>query len=202
MGSLSPLATYQPVKTQLGLIQSSAEAQSQNAFLALMWSLSYPDSQFALPSEGSAADSLLVIGRALLDLETSYHAPESQLAAQLAKTSASAQPITHANYVFFSQMDVSDLSKVAQLKTGDFNYPDNSATLIVACEFDGRDSTALCLSGPGILEPRTIRLSGLPDGLWDVRRNLVHYPLGIDMVLVSHGWVIGLPRTTQVTRCM
>lgn len=181
---------------------SLAETQSHDAFLALMWALSYPGSHFALPSDGSIEDSMLVVGRALLDLETSYHTPDRGLSAKLATTGAVAQSAQIADYVFFNQIAIADLAIIAQLKIGDFVYPDHSATVIMACEFGGPDGQPLYLSGPGILETRTIHLSGLPVGFWDVRQQLIRYPLGIDIMLVSQGWVIGLPRTTQVALCM
>lgn len=182
--------------------QSPAEAQSHSTFLALMWALSYPGSQFALPTHVGIVEDLLVIGRSLLDLETSYFASNPTLATLLAKTGAILQSAQRADYIFYIQFTEADLAQMQQLKTGDFTYPDQSATVIIACQFDSADSTTFTLAGPGNLQARTIRLAGLPDAFWEVRRALIRYPLGIDIVLVSQGWVMGLPRTTQVTPCM
>ena len=190
--------------------QSPSEAYSREAFLALMWALSYPGSGFALPtvSNNNDSDGLQSIGHALLDLETSYYTADAELERALRKTGAISWPLAAADYVFFPRLTAQDIPALEQLKVGDYTYPDNSATLIVGCAFDNNAThlsaqyTALCLNGPGIQEVQTIHVAELPDSFWALRAGLIRYPLGIDIMLVSRGWVIGLPRTTQVSLCM
>ena len=192
--------------------QSPSEAHSREAFLALMWALSYPGSGFALPTvsadNNNDFDGLQSIGHALLDLETSYYTADAELERALRNTGAISRPLAAADYVFFPRLTAQDIPALEQLKVGDYTYPDNNATLIVGCAFDNSAThlsaqrTALCLNGPGIQEAQTIHMAELPDSFWALRAGLIRYPLGIDIMLVSRGWVIGLPRTTQVSLCM
>lgn len=204
-----------------------AEHAARDTFLALMWALSYPGTLYELPqtatqtnavATGDSTRPLLAIGRALLDLETSYYTPDAHLAAQLAHTSARALPPAAADYHFypapagFTAADfAADFSTdVCAAKVGDFLYPDQSATLIVACTL-GR-GTRLRLQGPGI-DPRaaapTLQVDGLPANFWELRDAALRYPLGWDLFLVDGQGVdgqgvdgqrvAGLPRTTTVT---
>ncbi len=192
--------------------QSLADIQSREAFLALMWALSYPGARFALPntlkhnptSFASVTESLLLIGIALLDLEATYFASDEGLAHAMKRTGAVAKPPNIADYLFYTSLHESDLPTLEQIKIGNDSYPDQSATLILGCALDPIDSatTTISLRGPGIAELRSVHLAGVPIGFWEMRQRLNRYPLGIDVVLVSDGWVLGLPRTTQVSVCM
>lgn len=182
--------------------QPAHEAAARDVFLALMWGLSYPGREQQIADAGDTRQSLLAIGHALLDLETSYYASDEALENALRRSGARHKPIATASYVFFAQLLLEDLPLLESLSVGDFEYPDNSATLIVGCELGAADAPALCLSGPGIPGEQQVRVGGLPEGFWALRERLIHYPLGIDVFLVSRSHVIGLPRTTKVQPCM
>ncbi len=178
------------------------EVEARDVFLALMWALSYPGAVQALPGFTQTHESLAAVGRALLDLESSFYAGDEALERRLRPTGARNKPVASASYVFFSELANDELPLLEQASVGDFEYPDNSATLIIGCDFDTPASTELNLSGPGIQSERQIRVANLPAAFWQVRERLIHYPLGVDVFLVSGGQVIGLPRTTKVQPCM
>jgi alpha-D-ribose 1-methylphosphonate 5-triphosphate synthase subunit PhnH len=95
--------------------------------------------------------------------------------------------------------DASVLPALSGFALGSDEYPDRSTTIaIVLPSLTG--GPALTLRGPGIKETRTIAPTGLPDGFlgqWADNRAL--FPRGVDVLLVSGGQVIGLPRTTRIS---
>ncbi|RUM98413.1 phosphonate C-P lyase system protein PhnH [Pseudaminobacter arsenicus] len=88
-----------------------------------------------------------------------------------------------------------DLDTFAQ---GTQEYPDRSATLVIAIEaFDG--GTPLCLRGPGILDRATIAPRGLPKDFaeqWE--ENTQRFPRGVDLVLATGDSLVCLPRTARL----
>jgi len=85
-----------------------------------------------------------------------------------------------------------------RLATGTADYPDRSATLLIAVEgFD--DGLEVTLSGPGIETAMTFAASGLGPEFWSAaKRNSNRYPLGIDFLFCSPAAVAGLPRSTRI----
>ena len=80
---------------------------------------------------------------------------------------------------------------------GDPAYPDRSATLLIEVE-DLQTGSAVRLTGPGILNARTVAISGVPSGFWPAwQRNHDRFPLGVDVVFVHAAQFAALPRTTH-----
>lgn len=81
---------------------------------------------------------------------------------------------------------------------GTDEYPDRSTTIVLALPaLDG--GAALTLRGPGIKGETSISPSGLPADFVSQRAdNKARFPRGVDVLLVTAGQVIGLPRTTRV----
>ena len=184
--------------------QSPAEALTRDAYLALMWSLSYPGRAHQLPlplreragvREETRHIDFLVIARTLLDLETSFFCIDDMLSAQLAETDARQKPIEDAAYIFLPTLDAQTSPLIERASLGTFAYPDKGATIITRATFDAGAVTTW--SGPGIPSPRRVMLD-VPHAFWQLRANRIHYPLGFDVFFVDHDRVIGLPRTTEV----
>jgi alpha-D-ribose 1-methylphosphonate 5-triphosphate synthase subunit PhnH len=166
-----------------------------------MWALSYPGrSRYLGEDVRDSHTAAMRIGEALLDLETSYFTPDAPLAQALAQTGAQPQPADRAAYHFYPTAAVfahpDDLAPIRQARIGDYLYPDQSATLIVACHLGS--GLGLRLHGPGIQGTDDLRVGGLSTTFWDVRAERLHYPLGFDLFLIDGGQVVGLPRTTVV----
>jgi alpha-D-ribose 1-methylphosphonate 5-triphosphate synthase subunit PhnH len=193
-----------------------AEHAARATFTALMWALSYPGRVYSIveskpvadlgrraldPTERFAATraTCLAIGHTLLDLETSYYTPDTDLSAQLAATSSRRAPAAQAAYHIYPTAESSPslLADMSVAHVGDFLYPDRAATLIVGCRLG--EGPRLFLQGPGIATTATAQIDGLPDGFWEVRAEAIHYPLGWDLFLVDGDFVLGLPRTTVVS---
>jgi alpha-D-ribose 1-methylphosphonate 5-triphosphate synthase subunit PhnH len=77
---------------------------------------------------------------------------------------------------------------------GTSEYPDRSATLIVAC--DELSATGAALTGPGIKDQATLSLPEVEP--FQANRSL--FPLGLDFIFTCGGRLAALPRSTTVTR--
>ncbi|MDX2204298.1 MAG: phosphonate C-P lyase system protein PhnH [Hyphomicrobiaceae bacterium] len=89
------------------------------------------------------------------------------------------------------------MPRLAALRQGTPEYPDRSATLIVAVEaFSGE---GLLLEGPGIKGRAGFSFAGLPAWLADdLRHNRAQFPCGVDLVLAAPGAVAALPRSVRL----
>ncbi len=192
---------------------TASESATREAFYALMWAFSYPGRIYTLPPMASIPlpegipeplQPLMTIGHTLLDLEVSYFTPIAALDQLLAHTAARSVTVNTADYHFYPYRnffeDEAHLALVAQAKTGDMLYPDRSATLIIACRLGDEmvDGQRLRLTGPGIQTVNELTVAGIPPHFWALRAELIHYPLGFDLILVDDRQVVGLPRTTVI----
>ncbi|NJN16962.1 MAG: phosphonate C-P lyase system protein PhnH [Oscillochloris sp.] len=169
------------------------ETRSQQVFQALLWALSYPGRRQALPNSD---DPFVAIGATLIDLETTFFTPDHDLARRLGFSGARPAPISSAMYQFFPDLGKADLETLAAAPTGSYTYPDTGATLVLGCTFDS--GTLLRLRGPGIPGTTEILVGGLPETFWDLRREVIHYPLGWEVFLVAGNRVVGIPRSCVV----
>jgi alpha-D-ribose 1-methylphosphonate 5-triphosphate synthase subunit PhnH len=166
------------------------EAQTNETFRALMWSLSYPGRAHALENA-----SLEKIAQTLLDLEVSYYTPDDVLDLKLRATGAKRKPISEADFLFYSSLTVEDVTELYSAKRGNSLYPDDSATIVISTSFNR--GTLVSLSGPGVKGKQRLQ-ADIPSTFWQVRNEARHYPLGWDVLLCSETMVIGVPRSTQL----
>jgi alpha-D-ribose 1-methylphosphonate 5-triphosphate synthase subunit PhnH len=102
-----------------------------------------------------------------------------------------------AQFALVSNADA--LPALDQFALGTDEYPDRSTTIAlrVPSLIDGPDLT---LRGPGINDHIHVAPTGLPhDFLAQWAANRGEFPRGVDLLLVSGGQVLGLPRTTRIT---
>lgn len=170
------------------------ETRDQQTFEALLWALSYPGRARALPASG--IDAFMAIGRALIDLETSYGSPDADLMERLAATGGRASGSDAARYQFYPTLRDMDLIHLRRAPVGSHLYPDEGATLIIGCRIGS--GQRMVWSGPGINGSTAIELDALPPAFWRLRADAIRYPLGWDVLFVAGDQVIGLPRTTHV----
>jgi alpha-D-ribose 1-methylphosphonate 5-triphosphate synthase subunit PhnH len=169
---------------------SPFEAQTNETFRALMWSLSYPGRAHALHNA-----SLERIAQTLLDLEVSYYTPDEALDVNLRATGAKRKSVSEADYLFYSSLTDSATSELYAAKRGNSLYPHDSATVIVGARFN--HGTLVGLSGPGIKSKQRLQVD-VPAMFWHVRNEARHYPLGWDVLLCSEQSLIGIPRSTHL----
>ncbi len=91
-----------------------------------------------------------------------------------------------------------EIPDIETLSQGTPDYPDASATLLIAVAgFDQGETVTL--SGPGIEGTQAFQAAGLDADFWRAaRRNAARYPLGVDFLFCGPGAVAGLPRSTRI----
>ncbi len=83
--------------------------------------------------------------------------------------------------------------------TGDPEYPDRSATLLVQVA-SLSNASGVRLGGPGLREPVYLDVAGIPAAYWrELQANHASFPCGVDVVFVWGERIAALPRTTVVT---
>lgn len=170
---------------------SVQEALDQSVFRALVKAMSRPGEAQLLSVH---TDPLAVVGRVLLDLETSFYTPDPALYQTFRRLGARAEAPEQAAYQFFPQVDRSSLETIRKAPIGSLLHPEQAATLLVVSA--GR-ALRLHLRGPGIQNSRELKL-GLPAELWSLREERVAFPLGWDLFVLEPPYVVGIPRTTRV----
>ena len=179
---------------------SDTEARAQSAFTALMWSLAHPGEAQMLEARPGDVSGLETIADALLDLETSFYTSSSALEEPIKRTGAKGTSSNEAAYHFHLEITPGVLFQLEYARVGTPLYPDESASLILACSQDS--GVQLRLTGPGIAQERIVRALGVPLEFWKLRMRKMNFPLGWDVFLVSRVaagiQVIGIPRSTRV----
>ena len=85
-----------------------------------------------------------------------------------------------------------------RLSAGTHESPETSTTVI--CNVKSFDAgNTYRLSGPGLREPASLTVSGLPPDFVTIwRRNHMLFPLGIDLILCAGDRLTALPRTVSI----
>lgn len=168
--------------------ESPHEARLRTAYLALMWSLSYPGTVQHLPEAG-----LAVVAETLLDLETTFYCDKAIDSALLDRTGAARTGLVDADYVFLNALEIADTPHLSGVRIGTINHPDRSATLVINCSF--KTGFQLRVSGPGVKSTTDFDCD-VPLAFWTIRAQLIRYPRGVDCFLIDQHQVVGIPRTT------
>lgn len=94
--------------------------------------------------------------------------------------------------------DAASLPPLDHFRTGDPEYPDRGATLLVQVT-DFRPGEGPLWSGPGLAAPLRLQPLGLPDRVWEERRALAPlFPLGLDLIFTAGSRLVALPRSTRL----
>lgn len=171
----------------MAAVQTPFEAGTHATFEALMWAFSYPGRVRAL--EGG----FRAVADALLDLETSVYTDDAALETHLRATGAKLKSLGDAEYVFLPALR--DHEPLRDVRRGSTLYPDHAATLMIGAKLE--TGTKLRLTGPGIQTALELQID-LPLEFWQVRDEVIAYPIGWDVLIVDGSRVLGLPRTTRI----
>jgi len=95
-------------------------------------------------------------------------------------------------------VDAAAAPPLAAFNLGDAKYPDRSTTVILQVEnLDGGERVTL--TGPGIKNQTVVEPRGLPAGFWgQMQGNNANFQFGVDLLLVSGGSLIAVPRSSQI----
>ena len=182
---------------------------SQAVFRTSLNALSYPGRPLEmpldcdLPRQGQGAAAVLLLG--LLDSDTTLWMSPSVLQSDASPwlrfhTGCKAvEDVRVAQFVWVAYGD--SLPQMSTLMLGSDAYPDQSATCIIETQGFDTDITDLVLQGPGIDGERTLKVLGLPDAFleqWTDNHGI--FPRGVDVFLTDSTHIVGLPRTTRISR--
>lgn len=172
-----------------------AEKQSQQVFRALVRALSYPGRLESFPAR-SLRQAFRLIGLTLVDGNVGVWAP-SWLLSDLRGQDPRPVALEAADFVFAEQLESlpAGPDSLLALKRGTHLEPEAGATLILGAPL-GRGSPVL-LRGPGIAGEIQLAV-GLPSAFWQLRSQILAYPLGVDILLTDGPQVVGLPRSVEV----
>lgn len=93
-------------------------------------------------------------------------------------------------------LDPAAMPPLEAFQAGSGDCPERSATLLVAAPWPTLSGPRARVHGPGVAGTADLPLAWLPAGFMEQwRRNAALYPRGVDVVLVGHDAVVGLPRT-------
>jgi alpha-D-ribose 1-methylphosphonate 5-triphosphate synthase subunit PhnH len=194
----------------LGAGFSNEALGSQAVFRAVLQALSQPgqpvrvDHDAQVPSVGHSASATALL--AMLDSDCTLW-----LSPRLAASNAGLWLRFHtgcqlvdlpeqARFVWVASGDA--MPPLHTLALGSDAYPDQSATCVL--DVDAMDANAAAhgdwrLSGPGIRDEQSLRVTGLPA---DFERqwadNHAAFPRGVDVLLATANHLAGLPRTTRI----
>lgn len=169
--------------------RSDTEARANATYEALMWALARPGLPRSLPE---ASDGVIV--EALIDRECAVFCAAPALSDQVARTGAALVAPAAADHLFLGAMDSAE--PLRAVRCGSDLYPDDGATVVAEAQIGS--GPRVRLTGPGVDGTVEVALGGLPDGLWDTRRQMLRYPMGFELVLRDGAQIIGLPRSTAV----
>lgn len=179
---------------------------AQSIFRALLEAMSRPGRKVILDdlpeAPSSLPSSLAAIALTLFDADTKVY-----LAGQLDNIDIRnyisfhcgapyAASIEEADFVLAANAD--DLPAFSELRKGEVDFPDRSATVFVAIEnLSGGEPVEL--SGPGIKGTMSFGASDLTSHFWQqMQANQLRYPLGVDVVLCEEHHLAAIPRSTQI----
>lgn len=181
---------------------------AQTTFRALMEALANPGQVQALSAQLEApaglASELAAVALTLCDhdtrvwLDPDLMESETVLAwLRFHTTSPLTTDPARAQFALVSSSDA--LPPLDQFARGTDEYPDRSTTIALTVP-SLTGGTDLTLRGPGINDHAHISPQGLPqDFLAHWADNRAPFPRGVDLLLVSSGHVLGLPRTTRIS---
>lgn len=180
---------------------------SQRAFKAAMTALSRPGLVVALSDRPDAPQSLppamAALALALADPDAPVWldaalATDPAVAAFL-RFHAGCPVVPDAEKAAFALIgDGAAAPDFASFAQGSLDYPDRSATLILAVSGFG-DGRAYVARGPGVDGSATIHIAGGPADLAArMAANRSGFPRGVDVLLVAGDRILGLPRSVAL----
>jgi len=168
-------------------------SRQQTAFRQLMTAFSYPGRLVSLADGGESA--LMLVLATLVDSACSLADPLHMLSGDdLRRLGARSASTETADFVL---ADGQRLLEAAP-RLGSLENPEQGATVVLRVTAFG-EGAQMRLTGPGIPHEQMLQVGGIDPGWWKQRSEWnAHFPLGVDLILVSGHEVAVLPRTTHI----
>lgn len=151
----------------------------------------------------SGRDQLMALAITLLDREVSFFVLDNDTLSHdiETKTCSKIQNYNIADYIFIPSGN--SYGKIREAKRGSLEYPDRGATIIYQVEqlSESAEKATLELRGPGIESAVSPEIKGLErEELLLLGEINIHYPLGIDVLLIDlDNKIMALPRSVKIT---
>lgn len=182
---------------QIELAPIWQEATQQHLFRELLSCMSLPGTIANLSRYLNGNSALVGVLATLLDGSVSFSDETGLLKERDRRLlQASSAPVEAAHVVIADAIAPPPQGFCPNL--GTLTSPEQGATLVLQGQALGKGNLALCLKGAGILDQRTIALSGFHPTWFNQRAEWISFPLGIDLILVDATQVMALPRTTKL----
>ena len=144
-----------------------------------------------------------LVGLALLDTEITFWVDSSLSVAPYLQlnTGANICQVSEADFLFLPGLSTDET--VADVKTGNFQYPEQGATLIILVETLSATALegSLCIEnkGPGVKNSNLFFIKGINRALLEiVQEKNIEFPLGVDVFFVDQqDRFISFPRSNQ-----
>ncbi len=185
---------------------SDAVHDSQHVFRQTLQAMSEPGQWVNIPQEVALADfysATTAVMLTFLDNDTALWLPEKWRSKDISQNltfHCGCPLISEQSQAQFAIYDLADfLAEVHfDFAMGSDRYPDQSTTIVIQLPVDAPEVMSVW-QGAGI---ETERVCSLPlnDDFWALRQKLIEFPRGVDFILTCQDRVMGLPRTTQVTK--
>jgi alpha-D-ribose 1-methylphosphonate 5-triphosphate synthase subunit PhnH len=173
---------------------------SQRIFRALLAALAEPGRVLPIrpgcvPPAGLGAAAVSVV-LALCDGDTPlWLGPSMRNAADFFRFHTGAPIVGAVDDAVFALTAAAERPPLAALHAGTSDYPDRSATLVLAVS-EFATTSGWRVSGPGVDGVRTFRPQPIEDEfLAEWSKNHARFPLGIDILFAARDCVAGLPRS-------
>lgn len=171
----------------------------QKIFRKLLQAMSFPGEIINLQQELKNAPCQLGILATLLDRSVTW-SDEDNLVNQRDRLLLQAQLTIIETANFIVKNAIFPPNNTFSPPLGNLENPEQGATLILVGKALEKGELKLKLSGAGIKETHQIYLEGF-NIEWFIRRQqwVTHFPLGVDMILVTTNHLMALPRTNKIT---
>ncbi|MDZ7584055.1 MAG: phosphonate C-P lyase system protein PhnH [Thiobacillus sp.] len=168
-------------------------SRQQAAFRQLMTAFSYPGR--VVPLAGCAESALMLVLGTLVDNACALADPNHALSGDdLRRLGARSASVDAADFVLADGKRLLE----AMPRLGSLENPEQGATLVLRVGRFG-EGAQLRLSGPGIQHEQVLQVSGVDPAWWTQRVEWnSHFPLGVDLILVTGHEVAVMPRTTRI----
>ncbi|HAU56640.1 MAG TPA: phosphonate C-P lyase system protein PhnH [Comamonadaceae bacterium] len=184
------LMAASPADAALRIWQPSRQ---QTAFRQLMTAFSYPGR--VLPLASGTESALMLVLATLADSACALADPQHALSGDdLRRLGVRSASVEAAEFVL---ADGNRLLEAAP-RLGSLENPEQGATVVLHIPRFG-EGAHLWLTGPGIQHEQLLQVSGIDPAWWKQRAEWNgHFPLGVDLILVTEREVSVLPRTTHI----
>ena len=178
--------------------------ESQSAFRTVLQAMSAPGRPVPMPvrAQGPAgwSGAMAALVLTLCDMDTPLWLDPAAASAEALRFLRfhCACPVheTPVGAAFAVILDPGSMPPLTTFASGNAEYPERSATLLLAVPSFEASGRRARIHGPGIAGSGELPLAWLPAGFtaqWRVNSAL--YPCGVDVILAAPDAIVGLPRT-------